>query len=344
MAIGMELMQLTLQELPALVELIGEGWSADEMCKSFEDVVLAYVCFEGNPVEKLREAKVSRDTIVSGATAATDCEKILFDEEEAHNVCVSWFGGTVVTDFQRFQELVQHSSLAVRTAYLLELSSSQSSVTETKLMRMRMAELREVYRTVWQSAEVQAKGQAQLGISYSQVTTANGTGTMANGTAAQIQNSKRMQTEVQPGDIQLSCRVCDKPFLFTVRQQAVNKERGYDNQPTKCDEHRTPGQCDQFRRTGNCAYGDGCKFQHVQDTENAEVNNVKTRFDLLLPGQTGTVCSFFEKGTCQKGDRCPFVHPGNEKKQEAMSLVMEKERTQTVVHGRVGLPLAIKNF
>lgn len=124
----------------------------------------------------------------------------------------------------------------------------------------------------------------------------------------------------------------------------MNKERGYDNQPTKCDEHRTPGQCDQFRRTGNCAYGDGCKFQHVQDTENAEVNNVKTRFDLLLPGQTGTVCSFFEKGTCQKGDRCPFVHPGNVKKQEAMSLVMEKERTQTVVHGRVGLPLAIKNF
>ena len=85
-------------------------------------------------------------------------------------------------------------------------------------------------------------------------------------------------------------------------------------------------------------------FQHVQDTENAEVNNVKTRFDLLLPGQTGTVCNFFEKGTCQKGDRCPFVHPGDEKKQEAMSLVMEKERAQTVVHGKVGLPLAIKNF
>ena len=111
--------------------------------------------------------------MVSASASATDCEKILFEEEEACRVCDSWFGGEVFSAFDRFQEIMQCSSAAVRGAYLTQLANPQSDTTEVKLMRMNITELREVYRTAWQSADVGMKAGVQLGLAKSYAGMAN---------------------------------------------------------------------------------------------------------------------------------------------------------------------------
>ena len=84
---------MTLEQLPGIVELVEQNWKA-ESCRSFEDLVVAYVCFEGNPFEKLKESKLARAAVVSAAASATDCEQLLFEEEEACSVSTSNWDGT----------------------------------------------------------------------------------------------------------------------------------------------------------------------------------------------------------------------------------------------------------
>ena len=342
------MMQLTLEQLPGIVELVEQNWKA-ESCRSFEDLVVAYVCFEGNPFEKLKESKLARAAVVSAAASATDCEKILFEEEEACRVCDSWFGGEVFSAFDRFQEIMQCSSAAVRGAYLTQLANPQSDTTDVKLMRMNITELREAYRTAWQSADVGMKAGVQLGLAKSCAGMANAAVKADNSTRSTSGDTGNRQEHsgIQTGDISLSCKVCNKSFVFTVQNQASNKARGYNNMPTKCEEHRTPGLCDQFSKDGNCSYGDACKFQHRQSQaeqsgSSQTAGGTRSSFDQLLPGSISRVCTFFDAGTCHKGDNCPYTHTGNEQKREAQALRIEQPRkaesgAEQVVYGRNGL-------
>ena len=68
-SIQKNMMQMTLEQLPGIVELVEQNWKA-ESCRSFEDLVVAYVCFEGNPFEKLKESKLAR-----AAALGTSCRE-----------------------------------------------------------------------------------------------------------------------------------------------------------------------------------------------------------------------------------------------------------------------------
>lgn len=39
-------------------------------------------------------------------------------------------------------------------------------------------------------------------------------------------------------DIKLNCRDCGSEFLFTVGEQEFYKEKGFENQPTRCTDCR----------------------------------------------------------------------------------------------------------
>ena len=51
-------------------------------------------------------------------------------------------------------------------------------------------------------------------------------------------------------DIEKTCRDCSKPFLFTVGEQEFYKQKGFENEPTRCPECAKAKKA-RFARGGN---------------------------------------------------------------------------------------------
>ena len=227
-----ELMQRSLEELPGIAELVSSDWDAEHV-KSFADLVLSYVCFESDVTGKLAQAK-SKWLQISG-TGVTECEDYLAAEKKAFDICSSWFGKEVDTDFHRFELLLEKSPEAVKSAYVQHLSSPENRVTESSVMRMEYADMLTVFQTVWNAAKVslsvssrlnmsQAQNQSQ---SWSAVATPRHTQQRQVDRPAAGQQQQSQSQGSHLTDMSLNCRVCSESFVFTVQQQITNKERGY---------------------------------------------------------------------------------------------------------------------
>ena len=113
---------------------------------------------------------------------------------------------------------------------------------------------------------------------------------------------------------------------------AADNQQGtwiYNNVPTKCQDHRTPGNCDQFTATGSCDYGDQCKFQHIGAdgrlmNEQGNAQSGRTAFRDLAPGSLKRYCKYNEDENCHLGDNCPFTHKGREIAQEELAIKKEQ--------------------
>ena len=326
-----ELMQRSLEDLPGIAELVSSDWDS-EIVKSFADMVLSYVCYESDVTGKLAQAK-SKWLQISG-TDVTECEDYLAAEKKAFDTCSSWFGKEVDTDFHRFELLLEKSPEAVKSAYIQYLSNPENKVTESSVMRMEYADMLTVFQTVWNAAKVSFSVSSRLNVSQAQnqsqswsaVATPRHTPQrqVDRPTAGQQQQSQSQGS--QPTDMSLNCRVCSESFMFTVQQQITNKERGYNNVPTKCPDHRTPGNCDQFTATGSCNYGDQCKFQHIgadgrSMNEQGNAQSGKTAFKDLAPGSLKRYCKYDEDENCHLGDNC--MHKGREIAQEELAVKKE---------------------
>ena len=113
--------------------------------------------------------------------------------------------------------------------------------------------------------------------------------------AGQQQQSQSQDNQLS--DMSLNCRVCSESFVFIVQQQITKRERGYNNIPTKCPDHRASGRCDQFTAIGSCGYGDQCKFQHIGAdgqlmNEQSDAQSGKTSFKDLAPGSLKRYCKY----------------------------------------------------
>ena len=216
-----ELMQRSLEELPGIAELVSSDWDA-EYVKSFADLVLSYVCFESDVTGKLAQAK-SKWLQISG-TGVTECEDYLAAEKKAFDICSSWFGKEVDTDFHRFELLLEKSPEAVKSAYVQHLSSPENRVTESSVMRMEYADMLTVFQTVWNTAKVslsvssrlnmsQAQNQSQ---SWSAIATPRHTQQRQVDRPAAGQQQQSQSQGSHLTDMSLNCRVCSESFVFIV--------------------------------------------------------------------------------------------------------------------------------
>lgn len=61
-------------------------------------------------------------------------------------------------------------------------------------------------------------------------------------------------------DKTITCRDCNATFIFTEREQAFYKEKGFDNEPTRCPECRAAKKQQQRgNRGGNSNYSGGSR-------------------------------------------------------------------------------------
>ena len=152
-----------------------------------------------------------------------ECEDYLATKKKAFDICSSWFGKEVDTDFHRF-ELLLESPEAVKSAYIQHLSSPENKVTESLVMRMEYADMLKIRANHGLQSQHQGTYNRDRSTDQQQ----------------DCSNSHSLLKGSNLSDMSLNCRVCSESFVFTVQQQITNKER-YNNVPTKCPDHRTPG-------------------------------------------------------------------------------------------------------
>lgn len=308
LTIPTEMQSMTVEQLPGIAELVSNGWDSI-LVKSFEDLVLSYVCFDADVAEKLTASRALWQHVNAGNEK--DCERYLFAENEAFESCTAWLGSAIVNDLDRFQNLLDKSSFEVKTAYISYLSNPENAVTQNSVLTMRFDQLVEVYRKSWIMAQTSARLTASLlstkrptaNMSWVQLTSQ-----IAPVSGGSVAPPLRSAIRPQLSDITLHCAEngCNQPFVFTVKDQMYHREKGYENQPKRCLTHRRSGICTEFANTGFCSYGAGCKFQHSGSENIAE--NANPPDGCLQPGSVKENCPRFAKGTCVMGENCIYQH------------------------------------
>ena len=70
-------------------------------------------------------------------------------------------------------------------------------------------------------------------------------------------------------DITLTCKDCGKPFVWTVGEQQFYKDKGFDNQPSRCPDDRAKNKANKSAMRGqgfpitcsNCGKQDTVPFE-----------------------------------------------------------------------------------
>ena len=311
-----EQVQMTLTELPGMVELRTGGVS-DEMMSSFEKLVMAHVQFDSDAAAKLRIAKQEYSDL--NHNGYDDCEKLLFDENRAFENCTSWLGQDVLPVSERFENLVGKSTTGVRAAYVDFVSSPHSTESELSMMSKDWIEYRQIYQKLWCSATSRSKLEPQpiktdsenrSRMHYSSVSQRQ-----HNGSRAPLTDLPENQADMKC--IDLKCVHCCGEFEFTVENQLYHQKMGYENEPKKCkrckDKEKT---CNVFEQTGECPFGDQCRFGHSSGEGDGT--------SAALPGTIGKPCRDFETGKCELQDKCPYRHEGRALQQQEQAEMMKR--------------------
>ncbi len=63
--------------------------------------------------------------------------------------------------------------------------------------------------------------------------------------------------DMDMADKTITCRDCNSEFIFSENEQAFYKEKGFENEPTRCPECRAARKQQRGNRGGNNGYGNG---------------------------------------------------------------------------------------
>mmetsp|Transcript_9018 Transcript_9018/g.9540 ORF Transcript_9018/g.9540 Transcript_9018/m.9540 type:complete len:112 (+) Transcript_9018:69-404(+) len=94
-------------------------------------------------------------------------------------------------------------------------------------------------------------------------------------------------------DKSLKCKDCGSEWVFSAGEQQFYKEKGFENEPTRCKDCRKAKKIARNRR-------------------------IRGRRQPRKPaGPSGNICYAFQKGECTRGDGCRFAHElASDKKEE----------------------------
>jgi hypothetical protein len=296
---------LTLTQLPGIAELqsyknpvdIETHWAA------IETFIVNAVCYVRFEKQELLSARNELQRFE--ASSATDKYETVALYEDLFDVCTSWFGAPIETDYDKIQRFVSKCPTIVRTEYANE-------ITLIKLDELRMTwdGFQPVLSKVWEAAFSKQQLYSDLGL---------GTTLPSKQIAANTQHLSA---------INLTCSVCSTTFEFTAKQQSDYKTKDY-SQPKKCKQCRESDStnhdkaCDNFSSNGTCSFGDSCKYRHAPATFSGR------RLPQLLPGEIKKPCrAFKDTGQCSAGDKCTHQHPGREYYQKAAAAAVSSANAE----------------
>lgn len=304
-----KLMKLT--ELPGIVQLLArsdpagieEHWSAID---SFVDAVIFFVSDK-----KLKLQEAERNLSVFDGTHYVDCSEMLADYNSLSDICMSWFGSEMKTDYDKIQSFLHRCPVIVQTQYARHVSTPINGVNVDEF-RMEWAEFENTLHSVWFSAFTELQVQMQFGLNIQEQSQVQIRPSNSSQQVLQMQQVNRQPTQQSiTGDIGIICVDCNSNFIWAVSQQEKHKKQGYENTPKRCA--KCKGLiCDSFKNTGECSYGDNCKYLHSKGPESPQDSQQAPQIGPAAPVSPVKKhpyhCRFERVGTCLNGENCNFQH------------------------------------
>ena len=114
--------------------------------------------------------------------------------------------------------------------------------------------------------------------------------------------------------------MCLGDSKFTIRQQSLHIQNGWQNQPGNCDSCKP---CNRYFEDGEYNFGENRWYSHDMDAKTAsgEKSFQPRSLDILHP----SACRVFVDQKCTKSDKCLFQHAGRGREQNAEAVVKEKK-------------------
>lgn len=290
---------LRMAELPGMVEMILD--MKDEFVDSFEELILAYICFNPNVTAELDDAEEAWNVLRD--VDMTQCESMITGEETLFNQCTGWLNGKkICQDFHRFRHLLSLSPDTVKRHHIQLIASPLTAGNERSLMEKDWTALLKVFRDAWSAAACEFRMEQLMQMVKPQQTYSMMAGRSEQRIRfpiGQQQSQQRRQNSLQDisqwQDIDLQCVRCSGSFVWLIDDQKYQKSQGWENQPGRCKTCRDKEKpCTMFENTGECRYGDKCRFSHAASG--------------MTPGSINAPCKHFNTGNCLSGDKCPFSH------------------------------------
>lgn len=305
-----------LTDLPGIIQLLArsdqdgieEHWSAID---SFVDAVIFFV---SDKKLKLQEAEGNLSAF--DGSHYVDCTEILADYNNLSDICTSWFGSEMKTDYDKIQSFLHRCPVIVQSQYAKHVSTPINGVSMDEF-RMEWAEFENTLHVIWVSAFTELQVQMQFGLNIQeqrQVQIRHGPSNSSQQSVLQIQQANRQPTQQSnTGDIDILCVDCNSNFIWSVSQQEKNKKAGYENTPKRCAKCKGL-VCDSFKDTGECSFGDNCKYLHLKGSESPQDSQQAPTVPAVTVKKHPYSCRFDRLGTCStcsNGENCNFLHEGD---------------------------------
>ena len=140
---------LRMTQLPGMVEMILD--MKNEFVDSFEELILAYICFNPNVTAELDDAEEAWNFLRD--VDMNQCESMITGEETLFNLCTGWLNGKkICQDFHRFRHLLSLSPDAVKRHHIQLIASSLTASNERSLMKRDWTALLKSFRDAWSAA------------------------------------------------------------------------------------------------------------------------------------------------------------------------------------------------
>ena len=262
-SINSETQEKKLAELTGMQEIMN-ATDCSELVKSFEDFILAHICFEKNLLLKMKNAENAWASMPS----CGDCDELIDDESKLFGICTGWKKENICTDYHRFLHMLSLAPKLVNDEYAAYISSPFSEHSENDVMFKSWDQYLEILRTVWNSAQSKDNiSQCMSGHSGGQNRSYADMAVRRPRVPAVQREVRRPLSDIggqQPGDIMINCEQCKCDFNFTVKDQEFHAGNGWQNDPKSCSLCKDKGRpCKLLSETGECRFGDNCKYSHA---------------------------------------------------------------------------------
>jgi hypothetical protein len=265
-----------------------------------ESFVGAVVFFVGDKKTKLNNAKA--DLRNFDGSSYVDCAEFLTEFNRLCDICASWFGSEMASDYdkiQLIQDAISKCPTNVQIQYVKHMSAPHNG-TRIDEMAIHWEDFENTLYTVWTTAFTEKQLQLQFGL-VGGLADSQRTRTPARRAlpATVPKNDGLFNSGDKMEDITIVCRDCRNGFIFSVSQQEKHVKEGYDNQPARCAKCKGM-ECDIFKETGECPFGEDCKYLHVKGSQDDDADKANRKHSYS--------CRFDRLGTCKSGANCMFAH------------------------------------